>query len=432
MKTIDQIDELISRLNQNLSDYTDNIMGFERQQIIEMAGRINVMKDAHFYLTEHHAFDYEQAEYLLQFQNPLEIVADKWQERTGDISDMSFVLDNVFDKQDALGDYPLVTDAASSKTYLRKFETTDLFASMRAIANQSIVYYPNDVNIDMEVLSKYVLGDDPEKKMLLWHVSTHGTHLLPERDVFVRDAGAFAYWTDYHRPDMLAYAIEITGVGDDHVNANLYELNHGEHIAHVRDTALSAKTVTISYQDGRDTTVSRREYDDDRHRLMSESGHVASVRFHPEDESVLASILRREQRQREETPREIFKPHIKKLVDNRVNNEAERVVSGLSELSEPNSPNKTHFAVPLSHEFMYLASSHDQERLIDALPFKNKFITGLKGEKGLFVTVGKDEILKQRAAQKPSIIGQLAEATKEAAARNSTREPNQNHDKEAG
>lgn len=425
MREIEKLDQLKERLTQNLSDYNDHLLGFERSAIIEMAGRISATNDAHFYLTEHHDFSDSEIDFLLQFQNPLEIVADAWRQRTEDISDMSFALSEVFDKQDALQSYPLITASAQNNTYLQKFETTDLFAAMRGIVDQSIVHYPNDFNIDIETISKYALGDDPEKKMLLWHVSAYGTHLLPERDVFVKDAGAFAYWTDYIRPDMLAYAIEITDVGDDNIVANLYELNHKEHIAHVRDAALSAPTVTISYDDGRDTTVSRREYDDDRHHLMSESGNVTSIRFHPEDESVLASILRREQRQRDETPVGSLKAHVKTLVNNRINGEAERITAALKELSEPNSPSKTHFAVPLSHEFLYLASSSDQSRLLDALPFKGKALTGLKGEKGVFATVPKDEL------QKPSIRAQLAAAAKEVAARPQSPDQSKKQDKGA-
>ena len=411
MRIIDKIDQLINRLDQNLSDYTDHLMGFDRQQIIDMAGRISAMHDAHFYLTEHHAFDYEQAEYLLQFQNPLEVVADAWQKRTEDISDMSFALDEVFDKQDSLLDYPLVTDTPQQSAYLQKFQDVDVLATLKAIAAQSIIHHPKDMDIDVEFIRRYAVGDDPEKKMLLWHVSAYGTHHLFERDTFVVGTRDNNCWLNYTYPDMLGYAVEITGMENGKVKGNVYELDHKEHMAHVRRAALPAQTVTISYEDGRDTTVSRREYDDDRHRLMSESGNVTDLRFHPEDESVLAAVLRREQRHREETPKGNFKTHMKKLADNRVQAEAERIVTKFKEKNEPDSPGKTHFIVPLSSDFQFLASSKDLESLFDALPYKTKTITALKGEKGLFATVAKDEL------QKSSVRARLAQATKEVASR---------------
>ena len=432
VRTIDKIDQLFDRLDRNLSDYYAHIMSFDRQSIIEMASRITVMTDVHDYLKSTYGFDDTEIDYLLQFQNPLEVVADEWQKFANDKNDMNFAVGEVFDKQDALHDYPLVTDAPRQSPYLKKFADVDVLATLKAIADQVNVHYPNDIKIDMEHIPKLVAKGDPELKMLLWHVSDHGTHILPERDAFVSGTGEHSTWTNYLRPGMLSYAVEITGMENGKVKGNVYELNHEEHVEHVRHAALPATTVTISYEDGREDTVTRRVFDDDRHRLMSESGNVTGLRFHPEDESVLANLLRREQRHRTETPKGNFKPHLKKLADNRVNTEAERVVAAFKELTEPNSPNKTHFAVPLSRDFMYLASSRDQDRLFDALPYKSKAITGLKGEKGLFVTVAKDELLKQsEKAQKPSVLGQLAEAAKEAAARPKAAEQSKKHDKEA-
>jgi hypothetical protein len=99
-----------------------------------------------------------------------------------------------------------------------------------------------------------------------------------------------------------------------------------------------------------------------------------------------------------------------------IKTEAERIIAELAGLTDPNSPNKTHFMVKISHEFLYLASTKDQERLFNALPYKTRTIGNMKGEKGLFVTVTNDEILKQRGKAKSSILGQLADAQKEAAA----------------
>ena len=103
--------QLYDRLDKNLQEYHEHLQGFEKSEIIDMAGRISAMSDTYFYLTEHHDFEPDEVTYLLNFQHPLEVVADKWMERQQDISDMSFVLSEVFDKKDALGDYPLAETA---------------------------------------------------------------------------------------------------------------------------------------------------------------------------------------------------------------------------------------------------------------------------------------------------------------------------------
>jgi len=107
-------EELMERLETNLSDYHDSLMSLNKREIIGKAGEIAAVNDSCFYLTEHHEFEGSEVEYLMNFQNPLKIVADAWQLRTEDISDMSFALDEVFDKQDALrGGYPLIANAIS-------------------------------------------------------------------------------------------------------------------------------------------------------------------------------------------------------------------------------------------------------------------------------------------------------------------------------
>lgn len=101
--------ELINRLNQNLSDYHTHILGFEKEQLVEMAGHISAVSDAHYYLTENHGFEEAELRYLLRFKNPLEVVADEWQRRKEDISDLDFALQHLFDARDALSDYPLAS-----------------------------------------------------------------------------------------------------------------------------------------------------------------------------------------------------------------------------------------------------------------------------------------------------------------------------------
>lgn len=110
--------QLMDRLDKNLSDYSAHILGFDKQQIMEMAGHISAVSDAHYYLMARHVFEVSEIRYLLNFQNPLEVVADEWELRRDDVSDMSFALQHIFDTQDALSDYPLM--AADNPTTIYK------------------------------------------------------------------------------------------------------------------------------------------------------------------------------------------------------------------------------------------------------------------------------------------------------------------------
>ena len=101
----DKLQELFDRLDANLEDFRKTWESSDKAKLIDGSREITAIKDAHYYLTESHGFEPEEIDYLLLFENPLQVVADKWLERTEDLSDFSFALDEVFDKQDALRDY---------------------------------------------------------------------------------------------------------------------------------------------------------------------------------------------------------------------------------------------------------------------------------------------------------------------------------------
>jgi len=298
-------------------------------------------------------------------------------------------------------------DIENNKTYLQKFENVDIAKALKAIANQKIIHYPIDIDFDIEAILEYVNGNDAEKKMLLWHVSEYGTHSLAERNSFIWNTGEFNCWVNHTQPDMLGYVIEIKGNEDGKIFGNVYELDHKAHIEHVRETALPAQTVTIHYANKDDKTISIQDYDEKRNYFMSENGWVTDIRFTPENESELDVILAHESNQRKQTPVGNFKEHIESLIDARINKEAERICSRINTLSEPNSPDKALFMVRLSDEFTSLASSKDQSRLFDILPYEDKAFSQIKGKKGIFVMLENKEVMK------PSIKKKILDAEKE-------------------
>jgi len=146
----------------------------------------------------------------------------------------------------------------------------------------------------------------------MWHVCSYGTHLNTERETFIKDTSAFNTWVDY-RPkdeDMFGYVIEITGDERGTLKGNVFEV--GDYYAHslyVRETALLFDAVSLTYSDswgvnaGKTITVPKFEYDDDRHRLMSESGDVIALTYHPwEATRTMSDLLRTERSKRMSLP----------------------------------------------------------------------------------------------------------------------------------
>jgi|GEM_PF-1348289 len=101
----------------------------------------------------------------------------------------------------------------------------------------------------------------------------------------------------------------------------------------------------------------------------------------------------------------------------RIPNEAKRIIAEMDKIAEPNSPVKTHFTVKVDTDFLNGASSNDTTKLLRAIPYKNAYLSNLTGERGIFVFVKQDEIMRLRNKhQKPSLTGALKEAAKLAAA----------------
>ncbi len=111
---------LTERLDGNLASFKDSLLILDKREILERAGEATLMSDAHYYLTAHHVFEESELDYLLLFQDPLEVVTDVWAVKREDISDLSYSLHDVFDKKDALhGNYALAADAPGSQAEAR-------------------------------------------------------------------------------------------------------------------------------------------------------------------------------------------------------------------------------------------------------------------------------------------------------------------------
>jgi hypothetical protein len=108
---------LIDRVKQNYADYERRMVGgYSKQDIFDIAGRIHAVSDAYSYMTATHNFSEAELRFLLQFQNPLDMVAQHWRERNMDIGDMSFTMDFIMEperQRRLLEKYSLVSDTTT-------------------------------------------------------------------------------------------------------------------------------------------------------------------------------------------------------------------------------------------------------------------------------------------------------------------------------
>ena len=75
---------LMRRIEQNYEDFKRETVKLSGESIFELAPKIAAVHDAYFYMTTHDWADGYEKEYLMGFDNPLEYLADEWQERSED------------------------------------------------------------------------------------------------------------------------------------------------------------------------------------------------------------------------------------------------------------------------------------------------------------------------------------------------------------
>lgn len=106
---MDNKEKLMRRIDKNFADYKAKLLKLDSQSIFEKSEEIAAYTQAHRYLKEQHSFEPGELEYLLLFQNPLEVVAEHYRSEWQDVSTaLENVVMNICDKRDDLADYLLI------------------------------------------------------------------------------------------------------------------------------------------------------------------------------------------------------------------------------------------------------------------------------------------------------------------------------------
>ena len=134
----------------------------------------------------------------------------------------------------------------------------------------------------------------------------------------------------------------------------------------------------------------------------------------PNDPEALQSLLREERHSREQSavPGDV-ETHIAVLRNGLIETEARRIVGKMKELSNSNSPDKSHFMVELSPYFTQIVTTKDTDRLFSMLPYKTLSFSQIKDRHGTYALVRKSENRDRRIRKpRPSVRAQLAQDKK--------------------
>ena len=71
---------LMERIEQNYEDFKNEALQLDGESIFVLAPIIAAVQTAYFYMTKHNLTDNYTTEYLLKHENPLRLLADKWED----------------------------------------------------------------------------------------------------------------------------------------------------------------------------------------------------------------------------------------------------------------------------------------------------------------------------------------------------------------
>lgn len=301
---------------------------------------------------------------------------------------------------------------------MQKFENVDLFAAMGAVIQGHTAFYKTDFEIDKDILREMAAAPAQERMPLLWLCRPAGTHLFPERNVFIKDIAPHNTWRYHYEQSsdpVLAYAVELHGEKNGKLLGNLYELDYDAHARHVRETALPPAAVHINFADGHSQDFTFDQYANHWSDIYYEHGKVHSLLFSSQSDGELSALLAQEQSARQSFPTGVFAEHLETLSDAKILTEAQRLHTALQAPKEPNSPNKTHFMAQLSPHFLLTSSGKEQDRLFEMLPYKSLVFAGMRKLEGEYALIKGDEPRdKPLRLPKPSIKKQLHTENKSA------------------
>jgi hypothetical protein len=325
---VNRKEQLIERINNNYADFVRSLLSFDTRELIEVSGKISAMQYAHRFLTAVHDFEDVELQYYLQFQNPLEVVADDWYCRNLDLHDFRYSIYLIYEvSDDVLKEYPLMKDIDTFADYPihHRYMSVDLTRFLGEIAGKVIIHNPEDWQSQRNALYRIADTENPENKRLVWMVSSRGAQMYSEQATFIKGTPAFDKCVDYrsYDPNMFGYIVEVTGKSGDVVIGNVFEVgDFYAHTMHIKENALICTEVSLTYSNdwgvnaGKTITIPRFEYDDDRHRLMSESGNVTSIQYHPyEAIRTMSDVLQQEHSRRMAYPIGSQQAHLKTLSD---------------------------------------------------------------------------------------------------------------------
>lgn len=179
---------------------------------------------------------------------------------------------------------------------MRKFIDCNIIKVLYEVMRHHTEHYQSDFEIDKEIFLETALSSKKDKG-LLWLCRPFGTHCLSENEVYIKDTYenyTWLFYGDQTSDPIIAYAVEIKNIKDGKIIGDLYELPYGQHSREVKNKALPADSIELSYKDGSKKTI---PYTDNFGRY----GNLDKIQYLPADPEQLGKMIGEIRRERKES-----------------------------------------------------------------------------------------------------------------------------------
>lgn len=166
----------------------------------------------------------------------------------------------------------------------------DILGFLEKVVHKNTLAYAEDFNMDKITLQLSADESDVEHRSFLWMSRPHGTWCVPEREVFLRDSGAYHTWTFYtdQPKGILVYRVVVDRFCNGKLAGKVIPLDYAKQVQRVVKSALPI--AKVQYRD-KDEYFCESSYDTFRYDVMQWETGIHDIRYVPENEAELQRLL---------------------------------------------------------------------------------------------------------------------------------------------
>lgn len=173
----------------------------------------------------------------------------------------------------------------------------DIIPFLAGIVAENTRSYQSDFTYDEARLTAAMLEPSQENRTFLWLSRPCGTWCFLEREVFIRESTAHIAWThyDYDAAYIKAYRVIVApGREGAFVLGQVKPLNYGEQVKRVKQNAIHAEMVALTFADGTELEIPYAAYSGSFRGLINAHGRIERIHYKPGNEDELACVLQME------------------------------------------------------------------------------------------------------------------------------------------